>query len=187
MKLLLAIALTLFVTSLGSLHADTSTWRDKLHEELPLLGHRNWIVVVDSAYPWQTSAGVETVETNTDALTVMKTVLDAVSKAPHVRPVVYTDAELPYVPEADAPGVNAYRDGLKKLLNGKPSTAMIHEDIIKKLDEAGKTFHVLILKTTLTIPYTSLFLELKCGYWNDDQEARLKAAVQAAGIEPAAK
>lgn len=184
MKLPLAIALTLIVTGFGSLRGDEA-WRTKLHEELPLLGHRNWIVVVDSAYPWQTSAGVETVETNEDAPTVLKAVLDAISKAPHIRPVLYTDAELPFVSEADAPGVSAYRAGLQKLLAGKPTTSLMHEEIIKKLDQAGKTFHVLILKTKLTIPYTSLFLELKCGYWGDEANARLKAAMGAAPQAPA--
>src|ERR1035438_3903172 len=26
-------------------------WQQKVKEELPLMGHRNWIVIVDSAYP----------------------------------------------------------------------------------------------------------------------------------------
>ena len=32
-------------------------WQTKLKKELPLLGHRNWIVIADSAYPWQTAPG----------------------------------------------------------------------------------------------------------------------------------
>jgi hypothetical protein len=45
------------------------------------------------------------------------------------------------------------------------------------LDEAGKTFNVLILKTNLTLPYTSVFLELDCGYWSEEAEQRLRAAL----------
>ena len=41
--------------------ATNSDWRSRLTQELPLLGHRNWIAVVDSAYPLQTSAGIETI------------------------------------------------------------------------------------------------------------------------------
>lgn len=49
-----------------------------------------------------------------------------------------------------------------------------HEAIIHNLDAAGQLFNVLILKTTLRIPYTSIFLELECGYWNADAEKRLR-------------
>ena len=35
-------------------------------------------------------------------------------------------------------------------------------------------FNVLLLKTDLVIPYTSVFLQLDCGYWNAEKEARLR-------------
>ena len=44
--------------------AATPDWNQRLAEAMPLLGHRNWILVVDSAYPLQISPGIETVETN---------------------------------------------------------------------------------------------------------------------------
>jgi hypothetical protein len=180
MKVLSAALLVaaLMVMGLVPIHAD-ETWQAKLHQELPLLGHRNWIVVVDSAYPWQISPGVETLETNADAPEVIKTVLQAVSTAPHIRPILYTDAELPFLTEADAPGIGAYRTALQKALGGKPTQSLLHEQIIAKLDDAGKTFHVLVLKTHLTLPYTSLFLQLQCGYWSADAENRLRAAMAA--------
>jgi hypothetical protein len=177
--------------------ADTGhlkDWRVRLNQQLQLMGHRNWIAVVDSAYPLQTSPGVETIATNDDQLEVVKMVLGQIAKAKHVRPVIFTDAELKLVPESDAKGVTAYREALSKLLSTaesgtvKSSTAapekieaqsLPHEEIISKLDEAGKTFHILILKTTLTIPYTSVFIRLDCGYWSADAEKRLREAMTA--------
>ena len=149
-------------------------WLTKVREELPLMGHRNWIAVVDSAYPLQTSAGVETVETFGDQLDVLREVLDLVGRAGHVRPVAFTDAELKAVPESDAPGVDAYRAALGHVLESIPAETLPHEQIIAKLGEAGNTFHVLVLKTKMTIPYTSVFLRLDCGYWTDEQEKRLR-------------
>lgn len=149
-------------------------WLTHLHEELPLLGHRNWIAVVDSAYPWQTSAGVETVETFDDQLDVVREVLDQVTKAGHIRAVPFTDAELKAVPESDAPGVDAYRAALSHILENLPAQSLPHDQIIAKLGEAGGTFHVLVLKTKMTIPYTSVFIRLDCGYWSDEQEKRLR-------------
>jgi hypothetical protein len=182
----LSLATAAFILTLAAIPSFSQTsdhpiarrsqkqWLAKVHEELPLLGHRNWIAVVDSAYPWQTSAGVETVETSEDQLDVVREVLDQVSKTPHVRAVPFTDGELKFVPESDAPGVDAYRAALDRILEGMPAQTLPHEQIIAKLAEAGNTFHVLVLKTKMTIPYTSVFIRLDCGYWNDDQEKRLR-------------
>lgn len=55
-----------------------------------------------------------------------------------------------------------------------------HREIIDKLDQDAKSFNVLLLKTDMAIPYTSVFLELDCGYWDSAKEARLRKAV---GVE----
>jgi hypothetical protein len=39
-------------------------------------------------------------------------------------------------------------------------------------------FSILIIKSTMTIPYTSVFIELDCGYWDGEREATLRAAIQ---------
>lgn len=153
----------------------SSDWQTKVADEMPLLGHRNWILVVDSAYPLQTSPGVETIETNAGQEEVVESVLNVIDHSIHVRPVVYMDSELPEVPESDAPGVAKYRADIAAILQGLPVTRLPHEKIIGDVDEAGKTFHVLVLKTTMTIPYTSVFIRLDCKYWSADAEARLRA------------
>src|SRR5215831_5064758 len=174
MKKITALLPVLILTA-ALAHAQSPDWQSHLREELPLLGHRNWIAIVDSAYPLQTSTGIETIETNSNHLDVIKEVFDQLSKVKHIRPVIFTDAELKAVPETDAPGVTAYRESLARLLATAEPQSLPHEEIIAKLDEAGKTFHILILKTNLTIPYTSVFIRLDCGYWTADQEKRLRA------------
>ncbi|MFO0808200.1 MAG: hypothetical protein U0746_06220 [Gemmataceae bacterium] len=154
----------------------TSDWREVLRRRLPLFGHRNWIAVVDSAYPLQTRAGIETLATGADHLEVVRLVMEEIGRQPHVRPAVYLDAELPLVPEADAPGIDIYRDRLAKQLAERHSTSMPHAEIIARLDAAGALFAVLVLKTTLAIPYTSVFIELDCGYWPSEAEQRLRNA-----------
>jgi len=154
-------------------------WRPRLKEQLPLLGHRNWIVVADSAYPLQTAPGIETIYVAADQLAVVKSVLAELAQAKHVQPTIYTDAEMKFVAEKNAPGMGAYRDGLGKLLAAKPVQILPHEQIIAKLDEAGKTFKVLLIKTPLTLPYTSVFFQLECGYWNAESEKELREAMKA--------
>jgi hypothetical protein len=159
--------------------APPPAWRITLDQRLPLLGHRNWIVVADSAYPWQASAGIETLDTGADHVTVVRGVLEAIAGSRHVRPVVHLDAELPLVPEAHARGITACRKALAEALSGIETVSMPHEEVIAALDEAGRTFRILLLKTTLALPYTSVFVRLDCGYWSADAEASLRAALAA--------
>ena len=144
-----------------------------------MLGHRNWILVVDSAYPEQVAPGVEVVETNAGQMEVLHAVLAAIDHSIQVRPVVFMDAELPFVTDADAPGVTTYRSEVTPLLQDYPVENVLHEKIISDIDDAGKTFHVLVLKTNMTIPYTSVFIRLDCKYWSADQEKRLRAKMAA--------
>jgi L-fucose mutarotase/ribose pyranase (RbsD/FucU family) len=155
-------------------------WQAKLKKNLPELGHRNWIVVADSAYPRQNSSGITTLVTGCDQLDVLEAVLKAIDGAPHVRAIVQMDQELTYVDEAEAPGVTAYRGRLKTLLEHKTVQVKPHETIIADLDKASKMFNVLLLKTTMTVPYTSVFLQLDCAYWTADQEANLRQALEKA-------
>jgi hypothetical protein len=40
-------------------------------------------------------------------------------------------------------------------------------------------FRILIVKTDMIIPYTSVFFELDCGYWNAEAEGRLRGSMKA--------
>lgn len=136
--------------------------------------------MADSAYPLQISPGIETVVVDADQLTVVREVIADLAKSKHVRAIVYTDSELSFVPELDAKGVGAYREGLAKMLSGQSAHQTLpHEQILQKLDQAGKSFKILIIKTSLTIPYTSVFFQLDCGYWSSEAEKRLRAAMAA--------
>ena len=176
-QILRRIALFALMTTAINLHAD-SVWKEKLRQELPLLGHRNWIVVVDAAYPLQTAPGIETICADADQVTVVNEVLAALAKTKHVQPNLFTDAEMKFVAEKNAPGIGAYREALAKILANKNVQVLPHEQIIGKLDEAGKTFKVLVIKTPLTLPYTSVFFQLECGYWNAASEQELRAAIK---------
>ena len=158
---------------------DTGTlgWEKQLASALPLFGHRNWIVVADAAYPAQSSLGIETTAADADHIHVLRTVMDRITASNHIRANVYLDHELGFVSEEDAPGAADYRREVKGILQGDRVFSLPHEKIIHKLDEAAQVFRVLILKTRMTIPYTSVFLELDCGYWSADAEARLRAAI----------
>jgi D-ribose pyranose/furanose isomerase RbsD len=180
-KALLVFCLLLIVPCFIAAQAPPQlAWRTKVSEAMPLLGHRNWILVVDSAYPLQASPGVETIETESGQLEVIRHVLGTLDKSIHVRPVILMDAELPFVPEQDAPGVSAYRTEIADLLRAYPVESAPHDRIIADIEEASKHFNVLVLKTTMTMPYTSVFIRLDCKYWGADAEKSLRAKMGAA-------
>jgi hypothetical protein len=153
-------------------------WRAILAERLNIYGHRNWIVIADSAYPLQSSPGIETILSSENQVETVRHVFAALARTPHLRPIVHIDRELQYVTDEDAPGIGAYRQlvtGIfeSSLPDQKPE-AQFHEQIIRQLDEAARTFNVLVIKTNMALPYTSVFIELRAGYWTDDAERRMR-------------
>jgi L-fucose mutarotase/ribose pyranase (RbsD/FucU family) len=166
-------------TSDGAMKA-LPNWEQILTERLPLFGHRNWIVVADAAYPSQSRPGVETIASGETQQAVVETVLARLRECSHVRPVIHLDRELAFVDERDALGVDAYRRWLDTQLKGQTVDSSPHDEIIAKMDQAAQMFSVLVVKTAMTIPYTTVFIELDCGYWNGDSELRLRRAMQTA-------
>ena len=173
-KLFLLIFAAIIFIAPAALSAQQSDWKARVAQTMPLMGHRNWILIVDSAYPLQSSPGVETIETNANQLDVLRYVLGSINSSIHVRPLIYMDRELPYVGEDDAPGVSEYRDEVQKILADYTIEQMLHERVINQIDETSKEFHVLVLKTTMTIPYSSIFIRLDCKYWSADAEKRMR-------------
>lgn len=155
-----------------------SNWEQLVDERLALFGHRNWIVVADAAYPAQSRPGIETILSAATQETVVEYLIARVRESRHVRTRIRVDSELAYVAERDAPGVDRYRSWLEKALAGQNVNKTPHEEIIAKLDQAAQMFSVLIVKTDMTIPYTSVFFEADCGYWNETSESRLRAAIR---------
>jgi hypothetical protein len=164
-------------------HSASPDWENRFNALLPLFGHRNWIVVADSAYPAQSRPGIETIVADADQIQVVQKVFNAITEARHVRAAVYTDSELAFVAEIDAPGVAGYRKQLTDVLYGSSVSSLPHEQIIHKLDQSAQLFRILIVKTDMTIPYTSVFFELDCGYWNAGAEERLRQAIRASDPE----
>ena len=152
----------------------TSDWKDILKERLLLYGHRNWLVIADSAYPAQSRQAIETMVVDEAQITVLEQTLAILGGCIHIAPKIYTDRELDFIGDDAAPGIGAYRQKLGALLKGHEVRTLPHEEIISTLNRVGEKFRVLLIKTNMCIPYTSVFFELECGYWNANAEKRLR-------------
>lgn len=172
MRMFLIVAATMAIGAGGCTNKACST--NNLNEFVKKLGHRNWIVVADSAYPWQNAAGIKTIVVNCEQEKEVQAVLAILKKAGHVQPTVFLDKELEYVSEKNAPGIGEYRSRLDEVLKGYSVVRIKHEELIAKLDASSKMFEIVIIKTNMKLPYTSVFMELGCGYWNDEAEKELR-------------
>jgi len=150
-----------------------------------LYGHRNWIVVADSAFPVYAAPGIETIVVKDDLPSVLKYVAGAISSSGHVRATVFLDKELQFIDERDYPGVSE----LKKQITGTFAKEQVfsipHSEVMDKIDEAGKTFRILFIKTTGRIPYTSVYMRLDCGYMSEEVERKIRTAMDEAGNQQA--
>jgi len=116
----------------------TTTWEQILKDRLKLYGHRNWVVIADSAYPAQSKQGIETIAADDEQATVVERAFAILRECKHLRPAIYTDDELRFVPEEDAPGVTLYRSQLARLLREYEASSLPHEEIIATLHDQVK-------------------------------------------------
>ena len=68
-------------------------WKTILKEKMPLLGHRNWIVVTDMAYPLQTNPGILTLYSSDPYEKTVAEVAATITAFPHVFAHIYLDSE----------------------------------------------------------------------------------------------
>ena len=158
-------------------NSEVQNWKSEIEKTLKIFGHRNWIVIADGAYPYQSNPAIKTILVEESHLEVVEFVNQLIEKYRHLDANIFVDKELTFVQEKDAKGVDAYRTKLNELLEGKLVNKMLHEEIIGELDVSAKMFHVLIIKTDLAIPYTSVFYQLDCGYWNAEAERKLRKEI----------
>ncbi|MBC7849476.1 MAG: hypothetical protein H7Y31_07055 [Chitinophagaceae bacterium] len=152
-------------------------WVKQFDEQLELNGHRNWILVVDKAFPQQ--PGMTIINTNEKLLPVLDAVLKKIGASTHVKPTIFNDAELSYLNDSLVPGVSNYKAELAKTLNGATIQPLLHDTVFVRMDAASKLFSVTVLKTEEVIPYSSVFLQLDCGYWSGEKEQQLRQLMKA--------
>lgn len=153
---------------------ETNTWKQVLEQDLNMLGHRNWILVVDKAFPEQSSEGMKYMYVEQELLPTLEYVLGVLENSTHVKPIIYQDKELSYITEAQVPGIEAFRSSAENILEGRPVNTMLHDEVFTLLDESSSLFSVLVIKTNCTMPYTSVFMQLDCSYWGPENEKLLR-------------
>jgi D-ribose pyranose/furanose isomerase RbsD len=156
---------------------ESIEWQTALQSKLSVFGHRNWILIVDKAFPMQNGSGITYINSNEKLLPVLTYTLGEIKNAEHVKPIIFQDKELSFITEAQSKGVKQLAASIQKALGENNVQTIPHDSIFLKIDEAAKLFNVLIIKTNEIIPYSSVFLQLDCAYWNGEKEAKLRSVM----------
>ena len=157
-----------------SLPSTFDPWPAELRAQLGTLGERNWIVVAEASFPAHSRRGVRQTTSSQEIPATLELVLSELERTEHVRPRMYMARELRYVENETAPGIDPLREQLKTALHGHPVTELENQSMMTLLEDASQTFQVLVIRTPTALPYSTVFIELRHGYWDADAEMQLR-------------
>lgn len=158
--------------------AKLPDWKTQVDNHISEFGHRNWILIVDKAFPAQNTDGVITIDTKENLNDVLSFTLQQISASTHIKPLVYTDTEFAYLNSEQVSAIDEYKKARAEILEKYNPRVLLHDSVFVKIDKASKLFKVLVLKTNEVIPYSSVFIELDCKYWSSEKEKTLRDAMK---------
>lgn len=176
-RIILVTALAAVSLGCGVMKKENS-WQDAVVRQAGQLGYRNWIVIAEASFPAHSRAGVRQVIANVDAPEALDYVLYTLEQTETVRPQIYVPRELRSLENDFAPGIDEYRKRLKNSMHGHETTELDQQSLITLMEDANRSFDVLVIRTNTALPYSSIFLELKPGYWDVDSENRLRERIE---------
>ena len=153
-------------------------WHAAVDRQAGQLGYRNWIVIAEASFPAQSRPGIRQVSAAVDVPEALDYVLKALEQTENVSPQIYVPRELRSVENDFAPGIDEFRKHLQVSLHGHETTELDQQSLLTLLEDANRSFDVLVIRTTTALPYSSVFLELKPGYWDVDSETRLREKIE---------
>jgi D-ribose pyranose/furanose isomerase RbsD len=164
-------------------YSSRDGWKAAIEVQTAQLGYRNWIVVAEASFPAHSRPGTRQVNAYQPIPVVLDEVLRTLERTEHVRPKIYVPQELRAVENDFAPGVDEYRRMLEASLHGHVTTELDQDSLVTLVQDAQKSFDVLVIRTTTALPYSSVFLELHPGYWDGESEQRLREQMQRGRME----
>ncbi|MBN8459041.1 MAG: hypothetical protein J0M04_14510 [Verrucomicrobia bacterium] len=164
-----------------------SLWQTAVANQAGQLGYRNWIVVAEASFPAQSRVGIRQVPADVEIPEALDYVLATLEQTQHVRPQLYLPREMRSVENDYAPGIEQHRKRLTNALHGYEPTEIDQQSLLTLLEDANRSFDVLVVRTTTALPYTSVFIELQPGYWDSESEARLRERISRERMERLAR
>ena len=151
------------------------------------LGYRNWIVVAEASFPAHSRPGVRQITADEEIPVVVDEVLRTLERTEHVTPNIFVAREMRALENDFAPGIDEFRKQLPAALHSRETTELEQQSLLTLMEDATKSFEVLVIRTNTALPYTSVFMELQPGYWNGDSEDRLRERIERQRMEKLAR
>jgi hypothetical protein len=155
-----------------------SEWQGAVDRQASQLGYRNWIIIAEASFPAHNRPGVRQVNAPVEVPEALDYVLHILEETENVRPHVYLPRELRSVENDFAPGIDSMRPRIQGALHGHEATELDQQSLLTLIEDANRNFDVLVIRTQTALPYTSVFLELRPGYWDADSESRLRDRIE---------
>lgn len=174
---LLALALALMTLGCSGFQ-DGQNWHAAVDHQVGQLGYRNWVVIAEASFPAHSRSGVRQVNSSADIPDTLDYVLKALERTENVRPQIYLTRELRSVENDFAPGIDELRKKVEASLHGHEATELDQQTLLTLIEDANRSFDVLVIRTPTALPYSSVFLELQPGYWDVDSETRLRDRIE---------
>lgn len=176
-RVLVALGLALQSFGCAAWKNTEATWQSAVGRQAGQLGYRNWIVIAEASFPAYNRPGLRQVTAPVDVPDAVDYVLSVLEQTENVRPHVYMTRELRAVENDFAPGIDELRQRLKDSLHGHEATELDQQSLLTLIEDANRSFDVLVIRTPTALPYSSVFLELQPGYWDVDSETRLRERI----------
>lgn len=153
-------------------------WQTAVDNQAAQLGYRNWIVIAEASFPAHNRPGMRQVTAPVEVPEAVDYVIHSLEQTESVRPRVYLTRELRSVENDYAPGIDALREKLKDSLHGHETTELEQQSLLTLLQDANRSFDVLVIRTQTALPYSSVFMELQPGYWDSTSESMLRERIE---------
>ncbi|MBK1883136.1 hypothetical protein JIN85_11960 [Luteolibacter pohnpeiensis] len=175
---LLTFLLAFLSLGCGNYFHSNEAWKSAIVNQTSKLGYRNWIVISEASFPAQSRQGVRQMTASAEIPEVVDYVMNTLEQTQAVSPKVYLTRELRSVENDFAPGIDEYRQKIEGSLHGHEVTELEQQSLMTLLEDASRSYNVLVIRTPTALPYTTVFLELQPGYWDADSEQRLRDQIQ---------
>lgn len=172
------MAFGMALVSFGCVNQGGQDWQGAVVRQASQLGYRNWIVISEASFPAHSRQGVRQVNSTASIPETLDHVLKTLEQTENVRPQIYVTRELRSVENDFAPGIDDFRKKLEGAMHGHETTELDQQSLLTLMEDASRSFDVLVIRTPTALPYTSVFLELQPGYWDVDSETRLRDRIE---------
>jgi hypothetical protein len=157
---------------------NQNSWQVAVNHQAAQLGYRNWIVIAEASFPAQNRPGIRQVTASVEVPEALDYVLQTLEQTENVRPLIYLTRELRSVGNDFAPGIENHRKRTQTALHGHEATELDQQSLLTLLEDANRSFDVLVIRTQSALPYSSVFIELQPGYWDAQSETLLRERIE---------